>query len=70
MLLLGQIFFLILLITSWLPTAASAQFEDDFEIPENVVSFQVRLEPEKPLPGEHARVIMDLQIHKAGTFFP
>jgi thiol:disulfide interchange protein DsbD len=69
MLLLGQIFFLILLITSWLPTAASAQFEDDFEIPENVVSFQVRLEPEKPRPGEHARVIMDLQIHQGWHVF-
>ena len=69
MLLLGQIMFLILLFTPWLLTTAIAQFDDDFEIPENVVSFQVMLEPEKPRPGEHARLILDLQIQQGWHVF-
>ena len=60
----GQLLFLILLLISWLPNSVFAQFEDEVEIPENVVSFQARLEPEKPRPGEHARIILDLKIHQ------
>ncbi len=54
---------LAILFTSWLPYTTIAQFDDDVVIPESVVTFQVRLEPEKPRPGEHARIIVDLQIH-------
>ena len=60
----GQLLFLILLFISWLPNSVFAQFEDEVEIPENVVTFQARLEPEKPRPGEHARIILDLKIHQ------
>ena len=52
-----------LLFTSGFPHTTIAQFDDDVVIPESVVTFQVRLEPEKPRPGEHARIIVDLQIH-------
>ena len=53
---------LVLLFISWLPNSVFAQFEDEVEIPENVVTFHARLEPEKPRPGEHARIILDLKI--------
>jgi len=55
--------YLSLLFTSGFPHTTIAQFDDDVVIPESVVTFQVRLEPEKPRPGEHARIIVDLQIH-------
>ena len=69
MLLLGQVLFLVFLLNSWLPNSVFAQFEDEVEIPENVVTFQARLEPEKPRPGEHARVILDLKIHQGWHVF-
>ena len=64
-----QLLFLILLFISWLPNSVFAQFEDEVEIPENVVTFQARLEPEKPRPGEHARIILDLKIHQGWHVF-
>ena len=39
-----------LLFTSWFPYNTIAQFDDDDVIPESVVTFKVRLEPEKPRP--------------------
>ena len=46
MLLPGKLLLLVLLFISWLPNSVFAQFEDEVEIPENVVTFQTRLEPE------------------------
>jgi len=58
-------FFLLLslLFISVLTDTARAQLDDDVVIPEKIVTFQVRIEPEKPRPGEHARIIVDLQIN-------
>jgi hypothetical protein len=39
-----------LLFTSWFPYTTIAQFDDDVVVPESVVTFKVRLEPEKPRP--------------------
>ena len=47
----------------------SKQVDDDVEIPENVVTFNARLEPENPRPGEHARIILDLKIHHGWHVF-
>ncbi len=52
-----------LLFISWFPYTTIAQIDDDVVIPESVVTFKVRLEPEKPRPGEHARIIVDVQMH-------
>jgi thiol:disulfide interchange protein DsbD len=68
-LLSGLLLLLVLLFISWLPNSVFAQFEDDVEIPENVVTFQARLEPEKPRPGEHVRIILDLKIHQGWHVF-
>ncbi|MBC8259174.1 MAG: thioredoxin family protein [SAR324 cluster bacterium] len=54
---------MILLLLTCFPYQTSAQFEDDVVIPEKVVSYQVRVEPLNPRPGEHARIIVDLEIH-------
>ena len=69
MLLPRQLMLLVLLLISLLPNSVFAQFEDEVEIPENVVTFQTRLEPEKPRPGEHARIILDLKIHQGWHVF-
>ena len=45
-----------LLFTYGFPHTTIAQFDVEVVIPESVVTFQVRLEPEKPRPGEHARI--------------
>ena len=68
-LLSGQLLLLVFLFISWLPSSVFAQFEDEVEIPENVVTFQARLEPEKPRKGEHARIILDLKIHHGWHVF-
>ena len=60
---LGQVLCLVLLFPFWLPSSTIAQFDDEVVIPETVVTYQVRLEPSIPRPGEHARIIADLQIH-------
>ena len=60
---LGQVLCLVLLFPFWLPSSTIAQFDDEVVIPETVVTYQVRLEPSNPRPGEHARIIADLQIH-------
>ena len=60
---LGQILCLAVLIIILLPGYASSQFDDEIVIPENVVTFNYRLEPNEPRPGEHARIIVDLDVH-------
>ncbi|GIT08957.1 MAG: hypothetical protein CM1200mP30_25870 [Pseudomonadota bacterium] len=52
-----------LLVIILLSGYASSQFDDEIVIPENVVTFNYRLEPNDPRPGEHARIIMDLDVH-------
>ena len=54
---------LALLIIILLPTYASSQFDDEIVIPENVLTFNYRIEPNAPRPGEHARIIIDLDVH-------
>ena len=66
---MGKLLLLVLLFISWLPNSVFAQFEDEVEIPENVVTFHARLESEKPRPGEHARIILDLKIHQGWHVF-
>ena len=63
------LFLLSFLIIYWLQNPVFAQFDDDVEIPENVVTFNARLEPENPRPGEHARIILDLKIHHGWHVF-
>ncbi|MDC0224274.1 protein-disulfide reductase DsbD family protein, partial [Deltaproteobacteria bacterium] len=63
------LFLLSFLIIYWLQNPVFAQFDDDVEIPENVVNFNARLEPENPRPGEHARIILDLKIHHGWHIF-
>ncbi len=46
-----------------LPCEASSQFDDEIVIPENIITFKYRLEPNEPRPGEHARIIVELDIH-------
>ena len=46
-----------------LPGYASSQFDDEVVIPENVVTFNYRLEPNNPRPGEHARIVVELDVH-------
>ena len=46
-----------------LPGYASSQFDDEVVIPENVVTFNYRLEPNDPRPGEHARIVVKLDVH-------
>ena len=46
-----------------LPGYASSKFDDEVVIPENVVSFNYRLEPSDPRPGEHARIVVELDVH-------
>ena len=46
-----------------LPGYASSQFDDEVVIPENVVTFNYRLEPKDPRPGEHARIVVELDVH-------
>ena len=46
-----------------LPGYASSQFDDEVLIPENVVTFNYRFEPNEPRPGEHARIIVELDVH-------
>ena len=45
-----------------LPGYASSQFDDQVVIPENVVTFNYRLEPNDPRPGEHARIVVELSL--------
>ena len=54
---------LALLIIILLPSYASSQFDDEIVIPENVLTFNYRLEPNEPRPGEHARIIVDIDVH-------
>ena len=63
------LFLLSFLIIYWLQNPVFAQFDDDVEIPENVVTFKARIEPENPRPGEHARIILDLKIHHGWHVF-
>ena len=61
---LGQILCLAVLIIILLPGYASSQFDDEIiVIPENVVTFNYRFEPNEPRPGEHARIIVDLDVY-------
>ena len=46
-----------------LPGYASSQFDDEVVIPENVVTFNYRFEPNEPRPGEHARIIVEVDVH-------
>ena len=64
-----QRFLLVLLIVFWLTDSVLAQFQDEVDIPENVLTFQARLEPKKPRPGEHARIILELKIHQGWHVF-
>lgn len=50
----------IFLLTLWGATPAEAQFTDD--IPETVLTFNPVLEPVDPRPGEHARLVMQLDV--------
>ena len=65
----NHIIILFLLLNLYFFSTTYAQFDDETVVPENVVSYEVRLEPEKPRPGEHARVVVDLQIHKGWHVF-
>ena len=56
------LFLLSFLIIYWLQNPVFAQFDDDVEIPEYVVTFNARLEPENPRPGEHARILSLIHI--------
>ena len=47
----------VFLLISYFSTYTFAQFGDEVEIPAKIVSFEFRVEPEKPRPGEHARII-------------
>ena len=46
-----------------LPEYVSSQFDDDVVIPESIVTFNYRFEPSDPRPGEHVRIIVELNIH-------
>ncbi len=59
----------VFLLISYFSTYTFAQFGDEVEIPAKIVSFEFRVEPEKPRPGEHARIIVDLKIHKGWHIF-
>ena len=52
---------LLILFSCLLTFTAMAQFDD--EIPEEVLSFQTRLEPEDPRPGENVRLVLAFELH-------
>ena len=60
---LGQCVCVALTFFFLLPGEASSQFDDEIVIPENIITFKYRLEPNEPRPGEHARIIVELDIH-------
>ncbi len=60
---LGQSIFAVLTIIILLPDEARSQFDDEIVIPENTITYNYRLEPNEPRPGEHARIIVELEIH-------
>ena len=64
-----RLFFLSLLFIAWLSNEVFSQFSDEVKIPERVVAFELRIEPENPRPGEHARIILDFNIHKGWHIF-
>jgi len=64
-----NIFICFFLLISYFSTNAVAQFDDEIEIPEEIVSFELNVEPKKSRPGEHLRVIVDLNIHKGWHIF-
>ena len=66
---LKKIIILSLLINNYFSIIAFAQFDDEIEIPEKIVSFESILEPENPRPGEHARVILNIKIHQGWHIF-
>jgi len=66
---LKKIIILSLLMNNYFSTIAFAQFDDEIKIPEKIVSFEAILEPEKPRPGEHARVILNIKIHQGWHIF-
>ena len=66
---LKKIIILSLLMNNYFSTIAFAQFDDEIKIPEKIVSFESILEPEKPRPGEHARVILNIKIHQGWHIF-
>ena len=45
------------------PGYASSQFDDEVVVPDNLVTFEYRFEPNEPRPGEHARIIIELDVH-------
>ena len=52
---------LLILLSCLLTFPAMAQFDD--EIPEEVLTFQTRLEPEDPRPGENVRLVLAFELH-------
>ena len=52
---------LLILLACLLTFPAMAQFDD--EIPEEVLTFQTRLEPEDPRPGENVRLVLAFELH-------
>ena len=59
----AQILCLALISIILFPGNASSQFDDEIVIPENIVTFNYRFEPNKPRPGEQARIIVELDVH-------
>ena len=58
-----------LLFIIYFSTNARAQFDDEIEIPDKVLSFELFLDPEKSRYGEHARIIVDITIQKGWHIF-
>ena len=52
---------LLILLSCLLTFPAMAQFDD--EIPEEVLTFQTRLEPKDPRPGENVRLVLAFELH-------
>ena len=64
-----RLILLIFLLIVLLQNISLAQLNEEPDIPEKVVKFGFRLEPQNPRPGEHARVILDLKIHAGWHIF-